>query len=76
MHAMIEKPNMFQAYITQSPFLDKTTGDPLVERITKFLDANPKLGNSYYMNVGNEPNLDVNFSKVENLLKTNAPIVF
>lgn len=75
-HAMLEKPNMFQAYLAQSPYLDKAIGDPIVERMTKFLQANPKLDSFYYMNLGSEPNLEKNFSEMKKLLETKAPKSF
>ncbi len=74
--AMIEKPDMFQAYFAQSPFLDKTIGNPLVEHLAKFLEANPKLDSFYYMNVGDEPNLEENFKKVKELFEAKAPKSF
>lgn len=75
-HAMLEKPDLFQAYIAQSPYYSKEIGDPLVKRMTKFLSSNPKLDKFYYMNVGNEPRLKQNFDKVVKLFETNAPKTF
>ena len=75
-HAMIERPGLFQGYFAQSPFLDQKVGDPLVERLAKFLEANPKLNNFYYMNLGDEPTLEQNFNQMKAVLEVSAPKTF
>src|SRR6056297_2339066 len=38
LHAMAKKPHLFQAYLTQSPFLDETIGPAVVERLQTALN--------------------------------------
>lgn len=69
-YAMVEHPEMFRAYLTQSPFLDRSIGGPLVERVSDVLANNPELNAFYYMNVGAEPNLEQNYRRMEGILGT------
>jgi len=75
-YAMIEKPHLFSAYFAQSPFLDAVRGTPIVTRMEKFLEDYPKYYGFYYMNIGNEPNLEQNFARMKKLFETKAPKSF
>ncbi len=67
-YAMVERPQVFQAYLTQSPYLDQTIGGPLLERVADALASSPQLAVFYYMNVGDEPDLEQNFERMEAIL--------
>ncbi len=68
-YAMVEHPGTFQAYLTQSPYLDHAIGGPLLERATEVLATPPTARTFYYMNIGEEPDLDQGFSRMEMILQ-------
>ncbi len=75
-YALAERPEMFDAYLTQSPFFDQGIGNPLLQRVSDRLSSNSELDRFFYMNVGNEPNLEQNFTRMEEILTTSSPDAF
>ena len=67
-YAMVERPELFQAYLAQSPYTDEAVGAPLLERLENALETTPDLDAFYYMNLGDEPDLEPNFDRMETIL--------
>lgn len=67
-YAMVERPDMFRAYLTQSPFLAQGIADPLLAQVSEALSTTPPLNAFFYMNVGDEPALEPGFTRMEEIL--------
>lgn len=74
--ALIEKPTLFQGYFAQSPFFNARISASFVERMTTLMKENPDLQSSYFITLGDEPNLEAGFVKMTSALKDNAPVAF
>ncbi len=72
-HAMLTQPDLFQGYMAQSPYLDQSLGALMAQRFQAFIEQAPELDKFYYMNLGDEPNLEQGFNSIRNLLETSAP---
>lgn len=75
-HVLLERPGLFRGYLAQSPYMDQAIGAPIVERVPDFLDNNPKLHTFYYLNYGDEPNLEQNIQQIQKLFESKAPESF
>jgi len=69
---MVERPNLFQAYLTQSPYLDAEVGGPLLERVADALASTSQLDGFFYMNLGDEPDLEPNFERMKAILEATS----
>ena len=70
-YTMINRANLFQGYLTQSPYLEASLGDPLLEALEKTLASEQNLDTYFYANLGDEPNLEPHYGRMESIL-TNA----
>lgn len=72
-HALLQRPGLFDAHLGQSPYLDETVGSPLMERLAA---RSSSAGESsartseafYYFNLGDEPQLAPRFGRLQPLL--------
>jgi len=67
-YAAAARPELFRAYLTQSPFLNEAIGTPLVDRLAETIDDGRAEGRYYFANVGDEPALEENVRRVGDLL--------
>lgn len=74
--ALMERPDLFEGYLVQSPYLDEKIGDPLLTRLEAFLRTRGTLDAFYYMNLGDEPDLEANFQRAETMFTTVSPEAF
>lgn len=75
-YAMIEKPNLFDGYLAQSPNLNKRRREYYVTRMEKMLAQNPELEIAYYMTIGVERKLESGFDQLIALFEEKAPEIF
>ncbi len=68
-YAMAERPELFRAYLAQSPFLDPTVGGPLVDKVSGSLSSSALDDAFFFMNLGAEPALEPTFARMEELLQ-------
>jgi len=61
-------PELFDAYLAQSPFLDETIGDPVVAAFEGRSTSN-RVPAYYFANVGAEPNLAPNVRRLGGILE-------
>lgn len=76
-HTMVRQSQLFQAYLTQSPFLDDAIGPAVIERLGAALHSDSQHSPSrevfYYLNWGNEPNLEPQIHAFKTLVQTDSP---
>ena len=53
-HALVTRPDMFNAYISASPYL-QYDDEHVIDEAEGILEGKPDLGNSLFLTVGNEP---------------------
>ncbi|MEM7053793.1 MAG: alpha/beta hydrolase-fold protein [Pseudomonadota bacterium] len=75
-HVMARQPELFQAYLTQSPFLDDAIGPAVIERLRASLhsgwqDDSPREA-FYYLTWGNELNLETQINTFATLAQNDS----
>ncbi len=68
-YAMLEAPDLFHGYLTQSPYLDEAFAAPLLSRIPEL--ENQQVG-FYYLSLGDEPQLQAGFDQAKQALAAQA----
>ena len=68
-YALTERVGLFHGYLTQSPYLDTSIGIPLLAKLEASLASNKELDAYFYMNLGNEPNLEAQYVQLETILQ-------
>jgi len=72
LHALLSKPELFNAYIAVSPVLQWDKG-VMLQRTETFLKSHPDLKKTLFLSLGNEPSYKAHFDKCREVLKTLAP---
>jgi hypothetical protein len=71
LYGLIHKPNLFQAYITMSPWITDASG--LVSDFESFLKSNKDISAFLWLSVNGESREAPNYQKVISLLQQHAP---
>lgn len=71
-HTMISEPDLFDAYLAQSPYLADPIGRPLLDHAESALDGTTA-DVFYFANLGAEPELSPGFRRLEALLGSDLP---
>lgn len=76
LHAMIQHPQIAKAYLAQSPYLNDTIGESVLEHMKQAFVETSNLDTFLYMNLGDEPTLSPQFDRMEMLLADASPASF
>ncbi len=73
-YTMLKQPGIFQGYMAQSPYLaDQALVALLTQQIETFGKQNPSLDKTFYMNLGDEPDLEQAFNQIQASLEAGSP---
>lgn len=68
-HALGRRPGLFRAFLAQSPYLDVSIADPLLQQLQSRLDGGDEAGAYYFANLGDEAELEAGFDRLEAILE-------
>jgi len=72
--ALAERPDLFSAYITQSPYLPGGFGGAILDELEEALDGPADASAFYYANLGEEPDLRKAFARLAGIVSESETI--
>lgn len=72
-YAMSQNPDLFNAYLAQSPFFGGPLSAHIHQQISALLTDEGDFKSAYFMTLGDEPNLQPGYAHIKALLQEKAP---
>ena len=72
--AMAERPDLFSAYLAQSPYLPGAFGETILGRLEAAADVDPGGSAFFYANLGDEPDLRAAFAELGSIVSESNSI--